>query len=261
VEQAISAALKRIEDQEDVRVLYAVESGSRAWGFASTDSDWDVRFVYVRRPEWYLSVQTRRDVLEYPLTADGLDISGWDLKKALVLFSRSNPPLLEWLRSPIVYGEVLSAAARLREQSAAYFSPRSCLHHYLHMAEGNYRTYLQGESVRLKKYFYVLRPVLACRWIGAHDTMPPTEFARLVEDQLPPPLRPFVDTLLARKQAGDELAEGPRIPELNEFLETEQARFRAMAAALNTSVGPDWDALDRLFQETLKEAWPEGAPR
>jgi predicted nucleotidyltransferase len=97
MEEEIRAELARVEAKDDVRVLYAVESGSRAWGFASSDSDWDVRFLYVRRPEWYLSVQDRRDVLEYPIS-EGLDVSGWDLKKALVLFARSNPPLMEWLR-------------------------------------------------------------------------------------------------------------------------------------------------------------------
>src|SRR6266581_2274938 len=186
MEREIRDTLDRIETREDVRVLYAVESGSRAWGFASTDSDWDVRFLYLRRPEWYLSIQRRRDVLEYPL-ADGLDVSGWDLKKALGLFAKSNPPLLEWLRSPIVYREAFSAAARLRVLSTRYFSPPSCMHHYLSMAEGNYREYLQRDPVRVKKYFYVLRPVLACRWIEMHGTTPPTEFAALVADQLPTP--------------------------------------------------------------------------
>src|SRR5436189_1813350 len=98
----IKKELRRIEEQLEIKVLYAVESGSRAWGFASTDSDWDVRFLYARCPEWYLSVQDRRDVLEYPIS-EGLDVSGWDIRKALVLFARSNPPLMEWLRSPIVY--------------------------------------------------------------------------------------------------------------------------------------------------------------
>src|SRR6266511_5035085 len=210
MEREIRDTLDRIETREDVRVLYAVESGSRAWGFASTDSDWDVRFLYLRRPEWYLSVQRRRDVLEYPL-ADGLDVSGWDLKKALGLFAKSNPPLLEWLRSPIVYREAFSAAARLRVLAADYFSPRSCMHHYLSMAEGNYREYLQRDPVRVKKYFYVLRSVLACRWIEMHGTTPPTEFAALVADQLPARLRPVVEALLARKRAGDELAQGPQV--------------------------------------------------
>src|SRR5712691_1525847 len=126
MEREIRDTLDRIETREDVRVLYAVESGSRAWGFASTDSDWDVRFLYLRRPEWYLSIQRRRDVLEYPL-ADGLDVSGWDLKQALGLFAKSNPPLLEWLRSPIVYREAFSAPARLRVLSARWWRT-SCPH-------------------------------------------------------------------------------------------------------------------------------------
>ena len=259
MECEIRDTLDRIETREDVRVLYAVETGSRAWGFASTDSDWDVRFLYLRRPEWYLSIQRRRDVLEYPL-ADGLDVSGWDLKKALGLFAKSNPPLLEWLRSPIVYREAFSAAARLRVLSTRYFSPPSCMHHYLSMAEGNYREYLKRDPVRVKKYFYVLRPVLACRWIEMHGTTPPTEFAALVADQLPTRLRPVVEALLARKRAGDELAQGPRIAEINEFLDREVASLRARRARLPRSPAPDWPALDELFRASLAETWKEGAP-
>jgi uncharacterized protein len=254
LESEIRSELRRIERDEQVRVLYAVESGSRAWGFASTDSDWDVRFVYVRRPEWYLSIQPRRDVLEFPISA-GLDVSGWDLPKALGLFAKSNPPLLEWLRSPLVYCEGYSLAATLRELTAQYFAPRSCLHHYLHMAEGNYRDYLQGERVRLKKYFYVLRPVLACRWIDAHGTMPPTEFAHLVTDQLPPALGPALEGLLARKRAGDELSAGPRIPEMNEFLDGEITRLRARLDGLPRTPAPDWERLDEVFRGSLTEAW------
>jgi predicted nucleotidyltransferase len=104
MEREIRESLDQIENDERVRVLYAVESGSRAWGFASADSDWDVRFIYARRADWYLSVQRRRDVLEYTLS-NGLDMSGWDLRKALGLFAKLNPPLLEWIRSPIVYRE------------------------------------------------------------------------------------------------------------------------------------------------------------
>ena len=99
MQRTIQAELKHIEDTQDLCVLLAVESGSRTWGFASSTSDWDVRFVYVRRPEWYLSIQTRRDVVEFQLDGD-LDVSGWDLPKARNLFAKSNPPPLEWLRSP-----------------------------------------------------------------------------------------------------------------------------------------------------------------
>jgi hypothetical protein len=213
-----------------------------------------VRFIYIRRPAWYLSVQRRRDVLESPLDGD-LDVSGWDVQKALRLFAKSNPPLLEWLRSPIVYREAFSAVKTLRALSAKYFSSRSCMHHYLHMAQGNYREYLQGDPVRVKKYFYVLRPVLACRWIAAHGTMPPMEFASLVDDQLPPDLRPVVHALLERKRSGDELASGPRIPEINEFLDSEMLHLRDALAAIPRGPAPDWGVLDRVFQDSLGEAW------
>jgi uncharacterized protein len=252
--QAIHEALRRVEQAHDVRVLYAVESGSRAWGSASRDSDWDVRFIYIRQPAWYLSVQRRRDVLEYPLDG-GLDVSGWDIRKALGLFAKSNPPLLEWLRSPIVYLEACSLARTLRALSAQYFSSRACMHHYFHMAEGNYREYLQGDLVRVKKYFYVLRPVLACRWIAAHGTMPPTEFAALVDDQLPSDLQPMVHALLERKRSGDELASGARIPEINEFLDSELARLRGFLTVVPRSPTPDWEALDRIFRGSLCEVW------
>ena len=250
----IQTELKRIEHAEDLRVLYAVESGSRAWGFASPDSDWDVRFIYIRRPEWYLSVQPRRDVVE--VEADGdLDVSGWDLKKALVLFAKSNPPLLEWLRSPLIYEESSSAACRLRELSAQYFSARRCMYHYLHMAQGNYREYLNGEQVRLKKYFYVLRPVLACRWIEAHGTMPPMEFSALVADQLPAAVLPHVESLLKRKRDGGELSVGPRVREINEFLDSETSRLNVDGVLDGLQSAPDLDSLDTVFRSVLNEVW------
>jgi predicted nucleotidyltransferase len=256
LEEEIKKVLDRIENEQHVRILYAVESGSRAWGFASADSDWDVRFIYLRRPEWYLSIQNRRDVLEYPL-ADGLDVSGWDLPKTLGLFAKSNPPLLEWLRSPIVYRETFSTIRRLRELSTRYFSPRSCMYHYLHMGEGNFREYLQGEEVRVKKYFYVLRPLLSCRWIESHGTMPPMEFERLVEDQLPQNLYPTISTLLDRKRSGEELDQGPRIPEINLFLTGEIARLRELLATMPAAGTPDLDLLDEVFRASLAEVWRE----
>jgi predicted nucleotidyltransferase len=131
------------------------------------------------------------------------------------------------------------------------------MHHYFHMAQGNYREYLQGDPVRVKKYFYVLRPVLACRWIAAHGTMPPMEFASLVDDQLPTELRGIVHALLERKRAGDELATGPRIPAVNGFLDGEMTRLGEALAVIPRSPAPDWDALDRVFRNSLEEVWGE----
>ncbi len=98
----IKEQLRRIEDAENIKILLAVESGSRAWGFASPDSDYDVRFVYIRSLEDYLRLDATRDVIELPID-DVLDINGWDLQKTLRLLHKSNPTLFEWFSSPIVY--------------------------------------------------------------------------------------------------------------------------------------------------------------
>jgi predicted nucleotidyltransferase len=160
----IRQRLKRIEAEHGIRLLYACESGSRAWGFPSADSDYDVRFIYVRPRNWYLCLDTerQRDVIEYPID-DLLDINGWDLKTALKLFTKSNPSLIEWLHSPIVYYQETDFLSALRGLLPRYYSTRACFHHYRQMAKGNYRQYLHGDQVRLKKYFYVLRPLLALR--------------------------------------------------------------------------------------------------
>ena len=132
----IAAKLADIQVSEEVVILYACESGSRAWGFPSEDSDYDVRFIYVRPKDWYLSIdlETKRDVIERPIS-DELDIAGWDLRKALKLFYKSNPPLLEWLGSPIIYLEQFSTAEKLRELAKTFYSAKACMYHYLNMAE------------------------------------------------------------------------------------------------------------------------------
>ena len=255
MKERIQEELQRIEREDDVRVLFAVESGSRAWGFASTDSDWDVRFVYLRRSEWYLTVRPGRDVLEYPITGV-LDVSGWDLKKALWLFSRSNPPLLEWLRSPIVYAVSGSIAERLRTLSEKFFRPRACLHHYLHMAEGNYRSYLRGERVRQKKYFYVLRPVLACQWIESRGTFPPMEFESLLDAEVQDDdVLHAVRELLVKKRTGAELDDGPRVPVLNDFLEERLAHFQEWVSQAPRGQVPALETLDGVFRDALREIW------
>ncbi|OCT11083.1 hypothetical protein A8709_05145 [Paenibacillus pectinilyticus] len=256
VHHQILEELKRIEKEEDVRILYACESGSRAWGFPSKDSDYDVRFIYIRPVEWYLSIYEKRDVIERPIS-DMLDINGWDLKKALHLFRKSNPPLLEWLQSPISYMEHFSVAEQIRHISPLTFSPKSCMHHYLHMAKGNYREYLQGDHVKIKKYFYVLRPILACAWIERSNTMPPIEFQALVDRLVPEgsQLKAAIQDLLVRKIAGDEMDYEPRINPINEFLEERIAYYDQMASRMETGDGAQDRELDDLFRKALKEVW------
>lgn len=257
IEARIQAELDGIQADRAVRVLFAVESGSRAWGFAGRDSDYDVRFVYVHRRDWYLTVQSKRDVIERPIS-DVLDVSGWELRKALLLFRKSNPPLLEWLRSGIVYRREEAFFRSLRDLSERYFAPKPCMYHYLHMARRNYREYLRADRVRIKKYFYVLRPLLACRWIERADEMAPLEFETLLEPGVPEPgLRAIVRDLLEKKRAGQELDSGPRIPELNAFIENEIAHFDESLARTAPRELPPYAELDELFRKTLGE-WDGG---
>jgi predicted nucleotidyltransferase len=253
---AIQAEITSIEKDEDVVALLAVESGSRAWGFPSIDSDYDVRFIYVHRPEWYLSVdlEARRDVIERPIRND-IDLSGWDVRKALQLFRKSNPPLLEWLQCPIVYQERFSFAAKLRALVPVFYSPKATFFHYLHMAKGNVREYLRGDTVWRKKYFYVLRPLLAMRWIEQGLGPVPIEFGRLLEATVSAPeLRRDIDELLELKKRGAELDEGPRISAISEFIEREMPRLE-QAAGNQPKCKVAAEDLNALFRNTLEEVW------
>ena len=252
----IGAELEDIEQREGVRIFYACESGSRAWGFPSTDSDYDVRFLYARPSDWYLSinVETKRDVIERPIV-DVWDVNGWDIRKALQLLKKSNPPLLEWLHSPVVYRETGDFAVRLRMLAADCYSPVACLHHYLQMARGNYRDYLKGDMVRVKKYFYVLRPLLACRWIEAGYGVAPVQFGTLVERTVTDDtLKQTIYELIERKRAGDELASAPAIPILDNFITGEIARYERDFAHLPAGQ-PDVEKLNQAFRSLLREVW------
>jgi predicted nucleotidyltransferase len=251
ITQAIQNDLSRIEETEDVTVLYACESGSRAWGFESADSDYDVRFIYLRRTLQYLAIDRGRGVIERPVD-NGIDLSGWDVIKALELFRKSNPPLLEWIQSPIVYSSTSSLIERLQRLLPQYYSPKACMYHYLHMANGNFRDYLKGEEVWTKKYFYVLRPVLACLWIEKGMGVVPTEFHKLVEAVVTDrELSKEIDALLAAKKAGQELRKGPRNEIISSF--TEQQIFRLDGAGQRTADTSDPSALNRLFVDILTE--------
>lgn len=253
--EEIKKELARIENESEIKVLLAVESGSRAWGFASADSDWDVRYIYIHRLNWYLKIDEQKDSQEEILPND-LDLSGWELKKALRLFRKSNPPMLEWLRSPIVYAEQFSTAETLREMSKTYFNPKSCMYHYLSMAKGNFKEFLQRDTVRLKKYFYVLRPVLACDWIKERNDFPPMEFEKLVDAQVKDSnLRKEIDELLKRKIAGDEMKEEPKIKILNDFLEEKINFYGDYVGQIEANEKPNTDLLDTLFKETIFEVW------
>ncbi|EGO65704.1 nucleotidyltransferase domain-containing protein [Acetonema longum] len=251
----IMSKLKQMEQDHGVKILFAVESGSRGWGFASKDSDYDVRFVYVRPMDWYLSIEEREDFIEAPIS-DLLDINGWDLKKALLLYKKSNLPLFEWLCSPIVYREDFRTAQRLRELMPAYFAPVPAMYHYLHIAGNKRDEIADTDQVKIKKYFYILRPLLACMWIEKNNTMPPMEFSRLMADQpLDSSLTTEIHKLLEKKISGQEYDIEPKSPVILEFLNSRTEHFDQYLKTVRKGAEPDYTPLNSLFRETLQEVW------
>jgi predicted nucleotidyltransferase len=250
MKELILEKLKEIEERENVRILHCVESGSRAWGFASPDSDYDVRFIYARPKEYYLRLDKTRDVIEWQLD-DTLDINGWDIQKALILLHKSNPTLFEWNSSPIVYkttDEWKSIAAMINR----YFVAKSGIYHYLSTAKTNYREYLKGDLVRYKKYFYVLRPLLACKWILAEGTPPPMEFQVLMEKYLDADLKPDVEKLLDLKMNSPEISVGKRFDRVNDYLDHTIAELEQIVATMSDDKLYAWDELNDTFLKVIK---------
>ena len=245
MEKIIQSKLAEIEEKENIRILYAVESGSRAWGFESTDSDYDVRFLYVRPKEFYLKLENTRDVIEWQLD-ETLDINGWDLDKLLRLLHRSNPTVYEWANSPVVY-KTSPWFEDFKKGINEYFSCRRSLCHYWSMANGNYKGYLKGDVVKLKKYFYVLRPLLACRWILDYKSPPPVLFSRLMEAELEEDIKPLVESLLVLKRDTPEIGEGDRIPKLNAYLDRSIMEIKDSISRYPGDSNRPWEPLNRIF--------------
>ncbi|MDE7395090.1 MAG: nucleotidyltransferase domain-containing protein [Clostridiales bacterium] len=246
----INEKLNEIEKKENVKILHCVESGSRAWGFASPDSDYDVRFIYLRPKNDYLHLDKMRDVIEWQLD-ETLDINGWDLQKALRLLHNSNPTLFEWNSSPIVYrttDEWKNVSAIINK----YFIKKSVLYHYLSTAKRNYREHLEANVVPLKKYFYVLRPILACKWIMDRGTPPPMQFKTLMDCYLDDSLKNSVNTLLDLKMNSPEIGTGKRIDEINEYIELNIEKIEGILKASPDDNKHDWDELNLLFLNMFK---------
>jgi len=249
--EIIQKRLPDIEKEHSVKILYAVESGSRAWGFESVDSDYDVRFIYAHDKNWYLNILPKTDVIEYPIT-DEFDFSGWDLRKTMFLLNKSNPVFFEWMRSPIVYYKDDFFYNIMEHLSKGYFSPISSVYHYLHMAGRNYREYLQASEVKLKKYFYVLRPIMACMWIENYKESPPMEFGTLLAQIADKDLLGKIEELLQRKKSGVELGTEPRIELINDFIESKLHHFENTVNTYDPKNKPQQGQLEEGFIKILE---------
>lgn len=246
----IPTLLQRIESEREVKILYACESGSRAWGFASPDSDYDIRFIFVRNSETYLSVRDYFDSIELPL--EGLlDAGGWDVRKSLRLLGKSNGALVEWLHSPIVYHEEPGFLSRWRSAAREVFSAKASSDHYRGLGKQMILGKLGAETVRAKDYLYAMRALLSASWVSEGNGRPPVPFADLLA-QAPAELLPEIDQLLRYKSVSDEGERMPRNPKIDRFLAARLEKLEELAPTL--SRGPeDLQVLDALLVNEVSQ--------
>jgi len=247
--ETILQKLLEVEQSESIKILYACESGSRAWGFASPDSDFDVRFIYARPVDYYLSITDMPDFIDLPIN-DVLDIRGWDIRKALKLFLKSNISLFEWIQSPIVYREASDFANEIRNIMQEYLSPRASANHYSSLVFNTLRDDLQESEVKLKRYFYALRSTLACLWIVDRKTVPPMEFSKLRSLISDTHFQDTVDNLLVQKQTADEKTLIQPVPLLQTWLQDTLAYCQQQIPLL-PSDRKQPDELNQLFRKYI----------
>ncbi|MCD5324886.1 MULTISPECIES: nucleotidyltransferase domain-containing protein [Pontibacillus] len=248
----IGEQLRAIEEEYEVKVLYACEAGSRAYGISSEMSDYDVRFIYVHKEDWYLSIDEKRDVIEKPLS-EQLDLSGWELKKALKLLRKSNPSMLEWLYSEQVYMEQEGFMDRLRRIMPSAFNPLSVLHHYHKMAKRNHKELGKGSQVQVKRYINVFRPLLMCRWVLSYHEFPPLPLSKLLQDEsVPVEIKSQMNDVLSEKMKAPDVSYMERMKDLDQYIQTE---FHQIEQELSNIQPPSHSVtreLDELFRFTVR---------
>ena len=249
---SIDARLAAIRADHNVVIPLAIESGSRAWGFPSPDSDYDCRFIFVRPIDDHLLLWAKRDVIETPLEGE-LDVNGWELAKAIKLLLKGNAVIVEWLTSPIIYGadsqfrdEFLALARRVLDRDLV-------ARHYLHLGERQRRTYFaDAYDIPLKKIFYALRPAAALRWLRHHpgEAVAPMHFQTLMaECRAPNEVMDIVAKLIAKKSITRELGSGQLPPAIGAFIDGEfslaQESFSSLRRAPSETAVMDAQAFFR----------------
>lgn len=246
----IKAKLEEIELRENIHILYACESGSRAWGFASPDSDYDVRFVYVRPIEFYLKLENTKDTLECELN-EIYDITGWDIKKLLWLLNKSNPSIFEWAVSPIVY-KTTTKWESVSKIFDRHFSEKKALYHYNSITKNNLRRYFEEKSeVKYKPYLYNLRQCLSCQWIMDRKSPPPIVFDVLKDAYLPDELQKEVGRLLELKKSMTEKETRPRIKKIDEYISSVVSEVERYLEIPVEKKQTDWNELNGVFLQLI----------
>lgn len=252
--EIIVEELRRFEREMGITILYAVEAGSRAWGYSKPDSDYDVRFMYVKPLEKYLSLNPNGDVLEQS-TLKQLDFVGWDIQKALKLFHGSNPSLMEWLTPENVYLEE-KIIHPLRKLLPKYYSRVKCLHHYYHMAKRNYTAYIQSNGNDIKSMVMTIRPLLACEWIMGSEDFPPNQILtsanEIIRDE---EIQYELHQLIKVMQNGKREDTDVRFLGLHHYIEMRLTYIEKYISTLPDYERRDWSELNAYFLRVLKDVW------
>ncbi len=253
---AIDRRLDDVRAQDGVAIPLAVESGSRAWGFPSPDSDYDCRFVYIRPLDAYLSPWPQRDVIETPLD-DIFDVNGWDIGKAVKLLAGGNAVIVEWLTSPIVYGAETAFKTAFLDLAKRIVRRDLVAYHYLSLGMAMWkRVAVDPNDVALKKIFYALRPAAALRWLRMQpdEAVAPMHFPSLMEQcDLPSDLRDEIDELLLEKSKTRELGRGPVPARIATFLQAEfESAERLVSARSRASKGPVNREAEEFFRDMVR---------
>lgn len=251
VNQKIKAYLEQIQKEKGIEILLACETGSRAWGFPSPDSDYDVRFIYKHEVEWYLKLNNQKDSIEVMFENNEFDLSGWDLRKSINLLWKSNAPLLERIQSPILYIANEDFLSEINHLAQETYSKIATMHHYLSMAKKMFDEIKDDENVKLKKLFYVLRASIACKWIVEREEIPPIVFQEMLE-QLPidEEIKLRIYELISLKSIKEETYLHPREAKLNTFIDELISNADEKTTSLPASKG-DIEQLNSFFIKTL----------
>jgi len=251
MEEKIKKYLSDLEKEKGIEILFACETGSRAWGFQSSDSDYDVRIIYKHDIDWYLSLIEEKDTIELFLDNNEIDISGWDLRKSLRLLWKSNSPLLERIQSPIIYKLDKDFLASINSIAQKTYSRIATIHHYLSMAKKSLEEVTISNEYKLKKFFYALRASIACLWILEKEEMPPIEFGKMLNGlDLPKNLIMRIGELIKIKATISEIYLHKGEQELIEFMKNCIERADGESKSLPASKGQMND-LDEFFRKTL----------
>ena len=253
IRACIIEKLEAIEADHDVKVLYASESGSRAWGSPSRDSDYDIRFIYARKPDWYLSIMPKRDVIDLPIVGE-IDMGGWDIRKSIALLRKSNCALIEWLSSPIVYKENVEATLPIKQIVPRAFLATHACHHYLAMAKRKTSETKQDAKVKLKTYFYALRATLCAKYIVDHNCPPPMLIDELIDEYVGD--KEENDSLAELKYRKENGTEGDRVDRIDWL----DAILDEIQGSVEKNIPPNQekqplDFYDHLFRQTLNNVW------